>query len=249
LHGTDGRLVLIKAQEAFSLRDRTFLTQCAKALGVVAANACLTDELIASAADDERLTICRDLHDTAVQPYLGLKLALEAMARDFAAQPAVVERVHRVKSITEAAVEELRTYTANLRGRTVAPATSVRAAIERHAARLGRFYGLQVAVCFDPELRIEGRIAEAIFQLVAEALSNVLRHTASRRARVDVGSDGRVIMVQVANRWPEDSPKPPPFVPRSIEERALELGGRVRIRMNDDRWTLVDIELPDRCAV
>ena len=249
LHGTDGRLVLIKAQEAFSLRDRTFLTQCGKALGVVAANACLTDKLIASAADDERRTICRDLHDTAVQPYLGLKLALEAMARDFAEHPAVVERVHRVKNITEAAVEELRTYTANLRGRTVAPATSVRAAIERHAARLGRFYGLQVMVRFDPELRIEGRIAEAIFQLVAEALSNVLRHTASRRARVDVGADGRAIMVQVANRWPDDSPKPPPFVPRSIEERALELGGRVRIRMNDDRWTLVNIELPDRCSM
>ena len=30
---------------------------------------------------DERQKISRDIHDSAVQPYIGLKLALEALAR------------------------------------------------------------------------------------------------------------------------------------------------------------------------
>ena len=41
----------------------------------------LIEELIAGAAESERLAMSRDLHDTTIQPYIGLKLALEGLYR------------------------------------------------------------------------------------------------------------------------------------------------------------------------
>lgn len=241
--GAQGRLVVTRNGDRFSPADLAFLDLFARSLAVIAANACLTEELVANAAEDERANISRDLHDTAVQPYLGIRLALQCMARDLAKDTAIVERLQRISEIADTAVDELRAYTARLRGRTASPTISLHAAIERHAARLARFYGLSVDVELDPQAPIEGPLADAVFHIVAEGLSNVLRHTTSNRARVAIGRERDVIVVAVANQRLEGSAAPDPFIPRSIHERAQTLGGSTAVESIDE-WTAVRVRLP-----
>ena len=240
--GASGRLVITRNERRFSQRDVEFLELFALSLGAIAANACLSEELVLNAAEEERAAISRDLHDTAMQPYIGIRLALQAMAREFAGDAGVEMRLKRICEIADVAIDELRAYTARLRGQPISPAMSLHDAVERHAARLFRFYGLSVEVDLDPAAVVQGPLAEALFHMVAEGLSNVLRHTASHQARVSLREDSGEIMLDIANRRRPGSVAKP-FVPRSIFERAEQVGGSTMVR-DDGEWTVVHVQVP-----
>jgi len=243
--GAEGRLVLTRNRKGFSNADALFLAQCARALAAVVETITLTEELVARAADFERLSISRDLHDTTVQPYIGLRMAIEGVARDFRDSPQVAERIARLIELTDLGIEELRDYAKRLKSGSGTGSSFLRPAIERQAGRLARFYGLHVDLHFDASLQLETRVADAIFQLVSEGLSNVVRHTAARSARVAIRSVKDRCVVEIANPLPEGSP-PPPFVPQSIAERATEMRGRIAVTPAGNGETVVTITIPLR---
>jgi signal transduction histidine kinase len=109
-----------------------------------------------------------------------------------------------------------------------------------------RFYGLDVAVQFDAPLEVELRTADAIFQMVSEGLSNVVRHTVARSARVAIRSEEDRCVVEIANPLPDGLASPPSFVPRSIAERAADLGGRIAVDAARNGHTVVTVSLPLR---
>jgi signal transduction histidine kinase len=77
--------------------------------------------------------------------------------------------------------------------------------------------------------------------MVAEALSNVRRHTSASAAAVRVAAgDGR-LDVTVANDSP---PGEAPFYPRSIADRAAALGGTVRVDRPAAGGAVVHIRIP-----
>jgi len=54
--------------------DAEFLRQAVDQIAAVADKLALVDAIMAGAAQLERSRISRDIHDTTVQPYIGLKL-------------------------------------------------------------------------------------------------------------------------------------------------------------------------------
>jgi len=114
----------------------------------------------------------------------------------------------------------------------------------RYAAKFETVTGIRVSVVS----RLDGgvindRLAGEIFQMAAEALSNVQRHTTATAVQLSVerSSSGGVI-VRIANKAPDEA-APLEFVPRSISERAESLGGYTQVTQTSGS-TVVNIEIP-----
>ena len=244
--GVEGRLVLAREHRRFADGDAAFLAQCAQTLAATVENITLTEELVARAAEVERLSISRDLHDSTIQPYIGLRMAIEGVAREFRDSPQVAERLADLVEMTELGIEELRAYTTRLKSGSGAGAEFLGTAIERQACRLARFYGLAVDMQIDASLQLDSGTADAIFQVVSEGLSNVVRHTVAKRARVVVRSEGNGCVVEIANPLPDGVPRPRPFVPRSIAERAADLGGWIAVKAARNGHTIITVSIPRR---
>ncbi|MBI1987000.1 MAG: hypothetical protein HYS70_01455 [Nitrospinae bacterium] len=203
----------------------------------------LVDRLASDAAGAERRRIARDLHDSVIQPYLGLQMGLAALRQKLASGSAEVKgEVERLISLTEVGLDDLRHYTGALREGDE-PEGGLLPAVRRFAGRFAEATGIAVHVEAGADLCVNDRLAAEVFQMVAEGLSNIRRHTGSRRATVGLAcSDGHLVL-RVGNDVPAGA-APVPFIPRSITERATALGGRGRVEWTESGDTVVIVEIP-----
>ncbi|HEU0202945.1 MAG TPA: histidine kinase, partial [Burkholderiaceae bacterium] len=74
-------LLLGRDRQPFRRELQLTLHHVAEQIAPVLDNAMLLEQLVAATAETERARIGRDLHDSAIQPYVGLKFAIEALAR------------------------------------------------------------------------------------------------------------------------------------------------------------------------
>ena len=92
-------------------------------------------------------------------------------------------------------------------------------------------------------LRIHDRLAAEIFQMAAEALSNVQRHTSATSVTVNLEEEENgCVVVKVENEVMEPAINSE-FVPRSISARAEALGGYTKVSVSDCR-TVVQVGIP-----
>ncbi len=147
-----------------------------------------------AAIDEERAKIARDLHDDQAQLLAAAKIALEGPPE-------------AARSIFKQVEEELRSKTRELRPATIGNA-SLDESIEREFGRLNRAGVKAKFVHLDSgggaAAEISRPVQQLCFQVVREALSNVIRHARAKSvqitiennyaaARVSVRDDGRGI--------------------------------------------------------
>jgi signal transduction histidine kinase len=106
-----GRLFL-GAAGSWSLDEaeaRFLLHAVGQALPVIE-NLRLITQLAAAAADDERRKIARDIHDSVIQPYVGLQIGLSGLRQKLAAGagPEVSADVDRLLELTTLGIADLR---------------------------------------------------------------------------------------------------------------------------------------------
>lgn len=243
-NGPRGRLYLASKKNAFSEADVDFLVQWTGTLSPVVETLQLMDELISKASEHERHKISRDLHDTTIQPYIGLKLGLEALYRDSGPDNPVTRKIGDLIEMANLTIQDLRTYTATLRERTTLPGDFLVAAVREQAERYRRFYGIDVEVKTDINSRLTGRLAAEAYQIVVEGLSNILRHTPSKRAYVAILCETDGLLLKVGNEAVGVTDRPVAFTPRSMQERAQALDGAIMVEQDADGYTVVHVTIP-----
>lgn len=228
-----------RATRDFDADDAEFLRHVVGQAVPLFENLRLVDRLAEEAARDERRRIALDLHDTVIQPYLGLRLGLSAARTALAAGRAEegTALVGRLLEIADAEIETLRGYARELRP----DCDGADLAIRRFCRRFSEATGIHVELGALPTAMDE-RLGPEVVQLVAEALSNVRRHTSASRASVRIVTDGDRLRVVVENDGA--APRPAPFVPRSLAERAASLGGRLVVEHPSAGTTAVAVEIP-----
>jgi len=242
--GTSGRLFVTSNRAGFGRPDIDFLAQASAAMATVVENMCLVEELATQAVEHERKTISRDLHDTTIQPYIGLKLALDGLYREAGDGNTLGPRIAELIAMAELTIRDLREYASTLKDKSAMPGEFLVTAVKRQAERLERFYGIRVEVKGVISPRLEGRLAAEAFQIISEGLSNVLRHTRTRVAFVTILCEDSHLLLQIGNELSPDEPAAKEFTPRSINERAQTLGGRIHIEQNAGNNTVVHVSLP-----
>jgi len=117
------------------------------------------------------------------------------------------------------------------------------AAVREQADRFNRFYGVEVEVQSDQEMRVGAQVAAEAFRIISEGLSNVLRHTAARKAFVRIHARDGWLQLAIGNEA-QSGGAPRSFTPRSINERALSLGGTSFVENSEDGHTIVHVSIP-----
>ena len=236
-----GRLYLTAKGRYFNYSDVDFLRQVMDHVMPMIDNIQLVDRLASQASEYERQRISRDIHDSAIQPYIGLRLGLEALRRNMSGEDPVAGGIVELVERTDSVIRDLRTYVGGLQG----PGSDQRSnvltsSVERHAKQLGEFYDIAVDVEIATTANMNERLAAEIFQIVREGLSNIKRHTNSAAARIRMSSLNGDIVLDIEN----DSSAGETFTPRSITERVIALGGRVSVNVSDGRATIVSVVIP-----
>ncbi|MGH9842144.1 MAG: sensor histidine kinase [Blastocatellia bacterium] len=241
-HGAQGRLYLT-SHRRFKRADVDFLLRAIGQTQPLIEHIRLMDRLTSSAAEEERRRIARDIHDSVIQPYIGLQIGLTALtAKLVQGQPDALGDARQLVALTTTGIADLRRYVSALReghGRE----GEILLAIRRFATTFSEVTGIEVQVRAESEIRIADRLADEAFQIVVEGLSNIRRHTQSRRAAIELFHSTGCFRVVIENEGETDATFTP-FLPRSIDERAAALGGEVRVEQDTRGNTRVSVEIP-----
>jgi signal transduction histidine kinase len=254
-HQAVGRLYIIDGPTRFDSTDMDFVLQLMDHVTPVMENIRLIDNLASDAAEQERRRIAHDIHDSVIQPYLGLQFGLSALDQKLeAGNTAIRGNVQELLELTNHELAELRRFVWGLKA-TEERADILLPAIERYAERFSVVTGIKVDVAAYGKIKVNDRLAAELFQIVAEGLSNVRRHAFCRDARVEISCRDNSLVLQIKNSRPRSGANPDgeprdghdgvkAFRPHSIAERAASLGGDTHVFVDDKDYTVVSVGIP-----
>jgi signal transduction histidine kinase len=195
---------------------------------------------VLAAADEERRRVVRDLHDGAqqrlVHAVITLKLALRALKEGDAedAEPLVSEALGHA----EQATVEVRELAHGILPSVLASG-GLRAGIESLVSRVS--LPVEVSV---PAARYSPSIEATAYFIVAEALTNVIKHAGATRAEVRVLDDRRVLRIEVSDDGAGGARMDVGSGLVGLEDRVSTLGGDLRIESPPGGGTLLAAALP-----
>src|SRR5215510_12381278 len=246
---TVGRLYVTAADRyPFEVSDVDFLLQVIEHTMPTIDNIRLVDRLASDAAEEERRRIGRDLHDSVIQPYIGLQMGLVALQKKLATQShAVPEDLKHLLALTNAGIADLRHYMGDLREKAALDSgllpEGLLPAVQRFTKKFAEATGIAVHVEAKTALPVHDRLAAEVFQMVAEGLSNVRRHTRSAQAMVTLSCGEQQLHLRIANDVATGA-VPTPFTPLSITERATALGGCAHVEWPEHGGTVIVVDIP-----
>jgi signal transduction histidine kinase len=239
------RLYLTSRRGTFDYLDIEFLRQMLEQSFPVVENVSLLDHLASEATEEQRRKISRDIHDSTIQPYIGIKFGLEALQLKNDAGENIKDEISQIINLAETNIRDIRSYVNRLRGdkADIKTGNVLVSAIRQQAKKISEFYGIRIEIfAEDDQINISDRLSAEVFQMISESLSNVKRHTKSDYALIRIDSDDQKLKLEIQNNNP-DGESAGEFVPKSLKERANALGGQVFVR-NDDNQTTVAVEIP-----
>ncbi len=247
-HQAVGRLYIIDGPTRFDSSDMDFGLQLMDHVTPVMENIRLIDNLASDAAEQERRRIAHDIHDSVIQPYLGLQFGLSALDQKLeSGNTAIRGNVQELLELTNHELVELRRFVWDLKA-TEERANFLLPAIERYAERFSMVTGIKVDVAAYGKIKVNDRLAAELFQIVTEGLSNVRRHAFCRDARVEISCENSSLLLQIKNSRPHSGGEHrdglESFRPHSIAERAASLGGDTQVFVDDKDYTVVSIGIP-----
>ena len=220
------------------------MSRFAELLDTAIANADSRDQLTESrarlllAADEARRRVVRDLHDGAqqrlVHTVVTLKLAHRALRQDpGAAEPLVAEALDTAQD----AMSELRELAHGILP-TVLTRGGLRAAVDAFASRLDLPVDVEV-----PLSRLPPAIEASAYFIVAEALTNVVKHAQAGRAKVRAVVDDGALDLEVRDDGVGGADPHGPGV-LGIADRIDALGGTLHIGSAERGGTVLAARLP-----
>ena len=229
----------LSRQRPWSASDERLLREIARSTFGLLQRIEQLDRLASQMAQRERQRLALDLHDRALQPYIGLKLALEGLHLRTDHSHPVHPALAKIIAMTEQTIGDLRGQIGAIN--TVnAPHQSLPTELQSQADHLSQLHGVHIDVQAHTALPLSQRLQSEITQMVREGLSNIRKHTSARSGTVHLHCDSQWLGLQIAN---EGLPKSG-FMPRSISQRARALGGHTQVRTEPGGRTTVHVHIP-----
>jgi signal transduction histidine kinase len=198
---------------------------------------------------DERNRLARDLHDAMTQTLFSLRLTLETAASTIGADPAGAARhVADASALVESTFRELRTLVFELRPPSL-EADGLAETVRKHLDVVGRAHGLAVRVTTVGDRRPPSGVEAAIYRIVQEAVTNVVRHASATTIEVRLSVDDGLARVQISDDGIGFDPGARSIRTRhlgltSMRERAQAAGGTCTVESSPGAGTTVLVEVP-----
>jgi two-component system sensor histidine kinase DegS len=207
---------------------------------------------MASAREDERRRLARDLHDgpaqTLAAALFGLDLAVSALDR---APATARDEFLAARALVRDALDDVRALMAGLRPRLLEERGLVVALSE--LAAMPPLWGTEVSVeskGIGADERLPADVELALFRIAQEAVSNARRHGAASRVKVSLAvrrtvaellvvDDGRGFLWEPGFAWASRGEGLP-----GMRERVELLGGTLRVESAPGAGTRIAVTLP-----
>jgi signal transduction histidine kinase len=201
--------------------------------------------------EDERKRIARDIHDDLGQNLLVLKIDVATLhARTGERHPKLNRRVALVLENIDGAVKSLKSIMNDLRP--AALDLGLHCAVEWQLQQFERMSGIacELEAPDPPDFNLNEARTLAVFRILQESLSNVLRHAEASEVRVALACDARGFTMRIRDNGkgmaPGSGRKADSFGLIGIKERSYALGGELTLESGPGRGTLLRLFIPAR---
>jgi len=203
--------------------------------------------------EEERRSAARMLHDELGQLLTSVKLEVAAAAGVFREHPdenalSVVDRLQSAAGLLDVCIKTVQSVTAKLRPAPV-PEMCISGAIRWEALLFEQRTRIRCRVGVSPpKLEVDSERSAVLYRILLEALTNVVRHANAGAVQISLKKAGGVVFLSVRDNGrgiaQEEIDNPATMGLLSMRERALGVGGDVRITRNARSGTTVMVILP-----
>jgi len=235
----------------FSEADLGLVERFALHAGIAIENARLHEEIGRLAIVEERQRISQDLHDSIIQSLYGISLSLEDLPEVIAEDPAEgAASADRAIDSIHATIRDIRNFIMGLQPELLAEADLV-GGIRTLGAEFeaNTLIDLEVKTSSDV-VEPSQEISAQVLAIVREALSNIARHSAATRARIEVSAPGGAIRLVIKdNGHGFDVSEARSASHRGLKNltaRASSIGATMKIDSEQDQGTRLELEIPTK---
>lgn len=200
--------------------------------------------------EQERARIAREIHDQLGQALTALKMDVAEVRRRLKAGDvnSADARLTEMSTRIDAASDDVRRVTTELRP-VILDEMGIVPAIRSHLDAVQRRGLVECVLAADNySLEIADDVATAVFRIMQEAVTNVLRHAEARQVHVTLTADTTSVRLIVQ----DDGCGMPPIAAQNsralgivgMRDRALLFGGDVTIASSPGQGTTVTARLP-----
>src|SRR4051794_4206597 len=233
----------------FSAADQKLIELLAAHAAIAIENARLHERSRELSIIEERNRLARELHDSVTQQLFGVALAAESASTLLERDPSKAAReLRRVSELARGAMEELRAVVFELRPGSL-EAEGLATVLRKHVEVLRRVSGVQfeLKTCHLP--RLAPGPATPVLRIAQEALGTALRHSGAKRIAVKLGGHEERLFLIVSDDGCGFAPAGPEVRGQrlgltSMQERATELGGTLKVTSTLGEGTTVALEMP-----
>jgi PAS domain S-box-containing protein len=200
--------------------------------------------------ENERRAIARELHDQSSQVLTSLKIGLRQLERTANNPTTLRSSIARLCDTTESVLEDLHRLAMDLRPATLDHLGLV-VTLTDYVENFNQQHEVQSrfeAVGFDPQVRLAADMETALFRIVQEALTNVVRHARATRVDLLLNLFADRVRLTIEDDGigfdPLSSARPSQMGLLGMRERCEMLGGRFNIERAPGFGTTLVVELP-----
>ncbi len=223
----DGRAAVVV------FRDTTELRRAMRAREVEASRRRLVE-----AADAERRRIGRDLHDGAQQRLVNVVIGLQLLISELGTDHPQAAQVAVTLQEARGAIEDLRDLASGLHP-SVLTNRGLRAAVVARTANVPLPVSIDI-----PQARLPASVEAAAYFVVAEALTNVVKHAEATEATVRAVVEDDVLRLAIADDGRGGANVGAGSGLRGLADRVAALGGALEVADDPAGGTVVQAELP-----
>ena len=197
----------------------------------------------------ERERLARDLHDNLGHSLVTLTVQLEAAQRLFATDSVrAMALLTEMQKLTRASMEDLRRSLANLRARGLGD-RSLAQALQTLCDEAGQDSAVKIECRLaDGADHLPPLVAEALWRVAQEALTNVHKHAQSSCVQVNLTLQPNEVLLRVSDDGnglpPGVEEMPGHYGVRGMRERVEGLGGTFTLATNGNRGTVIEARVP-----
>lgn len=202
--------------------------------------------------DEERRRIARELHDTMGQTLAALKMTVSPLTSVAPPGTAASKRLDEVNALIDEAVRQTRTVS-HLLHPPLLDELGFASAASWYVSGFAQRSGIDVKLELPEEMRFPESVELTLFRVLQESLTNILRHSGSKKAEVRMAIDGQGLVLSVKDYGKGMAPeKVEKFMKAGthvgvglggMRERVRDLGGTLELQ-SDGAGTAVKVTLP-----
>nr|WP_239094039.1 histidine kinase [Bacillus sp. B15-48] len=209
-------------------------------------------EKIMSVQEEERKRIARELHDETSHSLSSMLLGLKVL-QEASTDEAREEQIRKLRKLTQATIEEVHDLAWQLRP-SILDKFGLKVAIERYLEEFRNKYPVELDLIINgiDTIRLRPEIETAIFRIVQESLTNILKYANASSVSVIIVKNQHLISVMVeddgvgflVDEVLNKEPSKYNLGLRGMQERISLLGGTFNIEAAPHEGTSIMVKIP-----